>query len=197
MNDISKLDSEELLHLSLKSMESNNHDTAIIYLKRALELAPENANIQYLLAAEYAEIGMFDRAKEGMQKAIEINPDMGTTRFQLGLLHITSGDIQKAEDTWEKLSELGENHPLYLFKCGLIHLAKDEFNECHALLTKGIESNNINPALNNDMRRMLTNIEDKITDTSADSTEVEQPETDNNTESARGDNHILLSNYKN
>ncbi len=188
INEIDKLDSEELLHLSLKAMESNNHDTAIIYLKRALELSPDNANVQYLLAAEYAEIGMYDRAKEGMAKTLEINPDMGTTRFQLGLLHITSGDVQLAEEVWEKLSELGKNHPLYLFKCGLLHLAKDEFNECHEFLTKGIVLNNINPALNNDMRRMLTNIADKVT----------QPEQTADEESdVKRDNHILLSNYQN
>lgn len=190
LNDISHLDAEELLHLSIKAMQANNHDTAITYLKRTIDLEPANSQAHYLLAAEYAEIGMYDRAATGMEKALEINPNLPTARFQLGLLHITAGQVEQARSTWEDLSELGDENPLFLFKEGLLRLAEDKFTECDELLRKGIERNDINQALNNDMQRILSNITDKLngqTDslTPADEELEEQPAS-----------HAFLSKYQ-
>lgn len=193
MNNIENLDAEELLHLSLKAMESGNHDSAIIYLKRSIELSPNNAQAHYLLSAEYAEIGMYERAAEGMTKALELNPSMGTARFQLGLLHITSGNKDQAAMVWEQLSELGETHPLYLFKEGLLKLSEDQFEESLKLLKEGISQNNINPALNNDMERIVANINDILSNGSAN----HQAENENDKEENQpSGNHIFLNNYR-
>ena len=190
LNEISHLDAEELLHLSIKAMQSNNHDTAITYLKRTIELEPSNAQAHYLLAAEYAEIGMYDRAADGMKHALELNPNLPTTRFQLGLLHITSGNVEMARETWEALSELGDENPLYLFKEGLLKLAEDNFLECDQLLRKGIANNDVNKALNQDMERILNNIKDKVETPAA---EVEEPVEELEEQPA---SHAFLSKYK-
>ena len=59
------------------------------------------------------------------------------------------------------------DHPLYLFKTGLLHLAQDEFNECVLNLKRGIQLNAANPALNNDMQRILGDLEKNINSTPA------------------------------
>src|SRR5688500_15693826 len=103
MKSASKLDDQELLHLAIRASNEGRHDAAIDHLKQALELAPDNAKVHYMLGAEHAEIGMYDRATEEMTKAVVLDPTLVTAQFQLGLLHITSGRIPKAEESWKPL----------------------------------------------------------------------------------------------
>lgn len=151
----SRLDDQELLHLALRASNENHHEEAINYLKQAIELAPKNAKAHYMLGAEHAEIGLYDRAAEEMAKAVDLDSNLVTASFQLGLLHVTSARVKEAEEAWKPLDKLGEDNPLYLFKKGMLHLVRDEFEECIATLEKGISLNTFNEALNNDMRRVV------------------------------------------
>lgn len=186
------LDAEELLQLAIRSSEANRHEDALSYLKRALELSPKNGKIHYLLGAEHAQIGLYDRAAVEMAKAVELEPDLHTARFQLGLLHITSGRVEQAESAWKPLEALGPENPLSLFKTGLLHLARDEFDQCMQCLKRGIGLNASNMALNKDMQRILGEIETRrsaaaaahAAGTAPAGTKVSQPA------------HMLLSAYR-
>ncbi len=156
------LDDDELLHLALRASNENRHEEAISYLKRAIGVSPNNAKAHYMLGAEHAEIGLYDRAAEEMAKAILLDPTLVTAQFQLGLLHITSARVKEAEETWKPLDKLGENNPFYLFKTGMLHLARDEFEACIQALEKGIKLNQQNVALNNDMRKVLEDVKTKF-----------------------------------
>lgn len=153
------LDLDELFHLAIHATQDGRYDAAITYLKQALELDPENAEVIYLLAAQHAQLGMYDRAVEGMSKALELKPELHTTRFQLGLLYLTLAQPDKAVETLEPLGELPEDEPLRLFKQGLNHLIKDEFAECKANLRQGIELNQVNLVLNDDMQKIIDEVE--------------------------------------
>lgn len=189
-NASTTLDGEELVHLAIKASEGGNHEAAISYLKRALDLAPNNVNAHYLLGAEHAELGMFERAIADMQQAVELGITLPTAHFQLGLLHISSGHPSEAIEAWKSLDKLGPENPLYLFKTGLIHLANDEFPECIAALEKGIEANTEHDALNHDMRNILHQAQMHInapTKPAAEPAPAAQPST----------HHVLLSAYQN
>ena len=157
---IERLDADELMHLALHATEHDTPDKAITHLKRLLEIQPRNGKAHYLLGALHAEIGMHDQAAEEISKALELDHDLpATARFQLGLLHITSGRVDEAELVWKSLDPLGEQDPLFLFKTGMLHLVRDEFEDCAKALRAGIERNQINEDLNNDMRRVLLDAE--------------------------------------
>jgi tetratricopeptide (TPR) repeat protein len=183
------LDSDELLHLAIKSSQTGQHEQSIDYLKRALEQDPNNANVQYMLGAEHAEIGMYDRAAEEMVKAVQINPDLITAHFQIGLLHITSGRIHEAEEAWKPLDKLQKDNPFYLFKRGLLHLVRDEFAESIADIEQGIKLNQLNQPLNNDMRRILKEITGRNPDLKS-----QLVESDSETTTQAG--HMFLSAYQ-
>src|SRR5258708_1433265 len=117
--------------------------------------------MHYLLGAEHAQIGLYDRAVEEIAKAVELDPKLTTARFQLGLLHLTSGRVEQAERAWAALEDLESGNALRLFKTGLLHLARDEFAECASYLTKGIAANKENPTLNKDMQQVLSSIEQR------------------------------------
>ncbi|MES2355377.1 MAG: tetratricopeptide repeat protein [Pseudomonadota bacterium] len=187
MSKISYLDADELLHLAITASKNNDHETAIINLKQALEIAPDNPKVHYFLGAEHAQIGLYDRAIEEMTRAVNLDPDMVTAVFQLGLLHLTSGKIDAAIETWALLDKLGDDHYLYLFKKGMISLARDEFDECEKCLKQGIALNHSSEALNNDMQKVISEIEARRNNKQNNTAESEQSTTDGN--------HFFLSNY--
>lgn len=187
INENTKLDSEELMHLA---MHADTHEQAINYLKRVLEISDNNGKAYYLLGAIHAEIGMFDRATEDMTRAVELEPDMLTAHFQLGLLHITSGRVKDAEHAWQSLDKLDESAPLFLFKRGMLHLVNDEFDACIEDLNQGIALNISNEALNNDMRKIIIETE-KTRNMASASTEPDQEQ-----KASDGGRHILLSAYQ-
>lgn len=153
------LDVDELFQLALRASQADRHEDALSYLKRALALDPDNGKIHYMLGAEHAQIGLYDRAVQDMARAVELDPELHTAQFQLGLLHITAQRVAEAEAAWKPLDKLGKQHPLYLFKAGMLHLARDEFSACVQCLREGIKLNTGNLALNNDMQRILNDAE--------------------------------------
>lgn len=156
--DITRLDKEELIHLAIDASVRNAHADAIDLLKRLLEIAPEDAKAHFLIGAEYAQIGMFERSFEHLNKTLEIDADMHIARFQLGLLYLTSGRIAEASITWAALDQLGDSNYLFLFKSGLENLASDQFDVCRDYLSRGIALNVENQALTTDMRRILDDL---------------------------------------
>jgi len=153
------LDDVELVHLALHAMRNERHDEALNLLKRTVHTYPGNANAHYLLGAEHAQIGLYDRAIEEMAEAVRLDPALAAAHFQLGLLHLTGGRPREAEAAWKPLDELAAHDALRLFKSGLLHLTRDEFAECITNLEAGIANNRLNEALNDDMRRVLSDLQ--------------------------------------
>lgn len=166
MTDLSQLDGPELLHLALEAARRDDHGAAITYLKQAIDLpegrtstSTDYAKLLYLLGAEYAQIGLVDRAQEYMARSIDVDPDLHTARFQLGLLHLTCAQVQQSLDVLAPLEKLGEGSAFYHLRAGLEHLVRDEFDACRVSLLKGMDLNTHsaapNLALNGDMQKLL------------------------------------------
>lgn len=153
------LDADELLHLAVAASDRDQTDQAIGFLKRAIDVAPDHAKAHYLLGAEHAQIGMFERAIDDMRRAVALDRELDAARFQLGLLLLTSRQPQAAQETWVELDRLGSEHHYVLFKTGLLHLARDEFVECLRRLRAGMAANQMNAPLNADMQKIVDQVE--------------------------------------
>jgi Flp pilus assembly protein TadD len=158
MSTTAFLDAQELLHLGMHAVGNNDPRQAVECLKRCLQLEPDHPQATYMLGAVYAQIGMYDRAKDNMARAIELNPAEHTARFQLGLLHLTSGRLAEAETVWLHLDALPSDHYLNLFRSGLLALAQDDFARCVQSLEQGIAANTSNEPLSADMRKVLESV---------------------------------------
>jgi len=145
------LDESELLHLALHAMGEDHHDESMRLLKRTLTAYPRSAQAHYLLGAEHAQIGMYDRAVDEMAEAVRLDPSLTSAHFQLGLLHVTAGRVREAQAAWSPLDRLPPDDPLRLFKSGMLHLVHNELALCAQELRAGIAHNKLNEALNNDM----------------------------------------------
>lgn len=165
------LDGTELLHLAIEASGRNDHGTAITYLKQALDLpegsaatSSDYAKYLYMLGAEYAQIGMMDRAATHMAQAVDMDPGLHTARFQLGLLHITCNQPAQALSVLTPLEKLPDDSAFHHFGVGLQHLLQDQFKPCREALLKGIELNSASPvpnlALNADMQKLLAALEE-------------------------------------
>lgn len=97
------LDLEEYFHLAINASQQKDHHAAMSYLKQALEINPEDARCIFLLAAQHAELGLLERAIEGMERSLEIDPGIEMGWYQLGLLYIQTGRIEKAKPVWNHL----------------------------------------------------------------------------------------------
>lgn len=182
------LDATELVHLALHASQQGNSEAALMYLKRAIQ-EYDAPHAHYLLGAEYAQLGMMDRAAEAMQAAVEREPSLYIAHFQLGLLHLTSGNPAQAEQSWAALDVLGEQHALYQFKTGLLHMVQDQFSDALHWLRQGLASNQDNPALNQDMQRVIDEI---LKQTQPDDT----PPADSPTAGSEAQDHVLISAYR-
>ena len=188
------LDTDELLHLAINASQSGEAEKAINYLKRSLDIKPDDGKSMYMLGSLHAELGMYDRAIDEIHKAIELEPEIFTAHYQLGLLYITSGKVDEAIQAWKALDNLDKDHYLRLFSDGMQNLVADNFEESIRLLQKGIMNNQENMPLNNDMIKMIKTIEETTAQMAVMSGKENQSESDAKKES---DANRILSAYNN
>ena len=149
------LDQDELMHLALRDISSGAHESAIEKLKKALTVTPDDPRLQFLLAAEHAEIGMLDRAKEGLHTTLQLDAKLHPARFQLGLLELMSGNGTAAEEIWQGLEELGPENGMVLYSQALLIAQTEDKDQAIALLKKAIEVETDNPSLRREMEKSL------------------------------------------
>lgn len=149
------LDAKEYLHLAVNAINQNEHHAALNYLKEVLVLEPENANALYLLAAEHAELGLFDRAISEMEQALTIDPHIDMARFQLGLLYLYINQSDKAAGNFAFLSENTSIESLRTYAEGMIAICSDNLQIACEKLALGLSKGNDNPALKKDMQSLL------------------------------------------
>lgn len=148
-------DAQELKFLALQATRRGQSDQALLYLKRAISHAPQDGELHYLLAAEHAQLGLYDRAAAEMAHALVLAPGMHTARLQLGLLYLTQARLDDSSETLAPLAALPKDNCYRLFSLGLLHLVNDRFSECRDALTQGMLHNDQNDALNGDMQKIL------------------------------------------
>jgi len=151
-------DNDECLHLAIEAVGRGDHGAALGYLKEGAARYPADARIAYMLGAEHAQIGLYDRAEAEMTRAIELDSGLHTARFQLGLLQLTQAKPAEATQTWLALDNLPEGHALRLFRDGLTALAGDRYDDARSQIQAGLAANDFSQELNRDMENLLARI---------------------------------------
>jgi len=156
-NDLHNLSSDELVHLAMKASSDNKHDYAIQYLKQARQISQDPIAL-YLLAAEHAEIGMYQQAIEELNTVIAALPELWVARIQLALLQILTGQYQQPIECIQPLLTLPADNHFRHFAKGLDLLTKAEHSQCIEELEKGISLNKEIQPLNKDMQNLIDQI---------------------------------------
>jgi tetratricopeptide (TPR) repeat protein len=153
------LDQAELFKLAVNASTIGDSASAIAYLKEAATRADATAVAHYLLGAEYAQIGLYERAVAGMENALALDPALSIARLQLGILLLTGGAVGRADSMLAALDELPHDEALRHFGAGLRLLIKDQLDDAVKRLGQGIALNTANAPLNDDMRNVINEIE--------------------------------------
>lgn len=156
--ELYNLNYDELLHLAMKASSDNRHDYAIQYLKQARQISQDPISL-YLLAAEHAEIGMYQQAIEELNTVIEALPELWAARIQLALLQIMTGQHQQPIVCIQPLLAMPEGNHFRHFACGIDLLTKAEHKKSIEELEKGISLNKDIQPLNKDMQNLIEQIQ--------------------------------------
>ena len=175
------LDADELLYLALDANRRGRTEESLVTLKRAIDIAPNDARIHYVLGSLYNQIGLIERAEKHLQHATVFDPNMENARFELGWLYWSAGQADPAAETWKAFDKHGKEHPLFLFKTGLLHLAKNEYVECEKNLRAGLSVNGGNVPYGAEMAQLHKQVSTYLTTLKATTTESQaaapKPET--------------------
>ncbi len=156
--DMNNLSSRELLHFGIYASKTKRSDVAIQYLKRLVDIEPNNYDGLFLLGSEYAEVGLFEEGINAMKQVIESVEDAHLVRFQLAMLYVTTGLNDKALKQFQVLSDLPGDNALSIFSAGLTAIIQEEKQQGIALLEKGLTLPSNNDALSQNMSKMLEKI---------------------------------------
>lgn len=148
------LDTSELIHLAMHASKKGDTHAALNYLKDALEQEPGNAVARYLLAAEHAEIGLYDRAIDGMKEALALAPEIEIAAFQLGLLFLQTNQPEPALATFEELADRALDPALQSFARAYQHLIRDDVATAITGFSEGLACCS-NDHLKGDIQRVL------------------------------------------
>jgi tetratricopeptide (TPR) repeat protein len=92
--------------LGIAYSEKGMYDEAIRSLKKAVDLAPDDAPPHYNLGVVYARKGQHDKAIKSLKKAIELNPGFAEAYSGLGDAYALTGQPNKAIESSKKAIEL-------------------------------------------------------------------------------------------
>lgn len=153
-----KLDNDEILHLILDYINEGNHADVLTMIKVMLDRDPGHAFATYLLAAEYAQLGMMDRAENAFKSAVDLVPDFPMARFQLGQLYLVKNKAGDAKDVLTPLTLFPDGQAITNYSKALVAVANNELEAAVSHLEAGLECDQEIPALTVDMRAMLNNL---------------------------------------
>jgi tetratricopeptide (TPR) repeat protein len=180
----------EALQSGLAAMERQDVGVAETQLRAAVALRPESHQAHYLLGATLAQVGRSVDAENSFLACLGVAPEFGIARFQLGLLQIVGSRLDHGCATLRPLTFLGEDDYLKWFAKGLIELVGNDRNAAVESLERGLALNQQIPALNHDIRGILSRLQ-AATGLTAES--VRSPEAAEDSASA---SHFLIAGYR-
>ncbi|MCF2860236.1 hypothetical protein L1286_22400 [Pseudoalteromonas sp. SMS1] len=190
---MNKLDSS--LKAIIEAMNNGQEDTIALIEQATLEF-PDNAALQFLLASELAQKQDTAQALKAFEKTVMLDPNMHIARYQYVFFAMVSQASIDYETHLNILLSLDESSYLLHFSAGIQFLLLDQEEKAIQAFRKGLELNNENIALNDDVRNIISLLSGEQTDEQP-VVEDENTETEKQAETDVEKTSILLDIYKN
>lgn len=160
-----QLDSTELLEHALDRMNAGRDGEAVDLLVALLESEPTHVHAQYLLAAQLAQMGLFEQAEVGLRAVVAQAPDYDMARFQLGQMLLLKGALPEAQDTFGPL--LPRTDAVGAFARGLCAAGAEDVPTAMREFESGLALPQENQALAHDMSVFLEKLRASVADEQA------------------------------
>jgi Tfp pilus assembly protein PilF len=135
--------------------KTENLNSAIDALNKALQLKPDYPVANYLFAVALDQLGKLDEAIQKLEATKNLAPQDFGVRFQLGMLYWRKGELEKAKTQFEEAVAINPDYSNARYMLGLIfdkigekEKAKEEFE----IVAK------LNPE-NQEVKKILENLE--------------------------------------
>ncbi|MEA2173282.1 MAG: hypothetical protein QOD00_874, partial [Blastocatellia bacterium] len=112
-------ESAALLREAAGLLQAGRPDAAEPVVRRALNLAPENADAHNLLGAILDQKGQSPEAEREYRAALRLNPKSAGAHANLGVLLARTHRLLEAVQAFESALRLAPNHPQASFNLGL------------------------------------------------------------------------------
>lgn len=152
------LDAEEYFHLALHASSMGDHHACMTYLEEVLQRQPHNARAMYLRAVQHAELGLTQRAVQGIKTALTLEPDLDIARFQLGLLLLF--DIKQPAEAKDYLLRLcrSQDRALRAYSEAMIAMVDNDLMLARQKLAIGLSESSPDSQLPMLMRRLFEHL---------------------------------------
>jgi tetratricopeptide (TPR) repeat protein len=128
-NNISILDSEELIGITRWYLDQEQFGQALIHCKQAMTQDDAPMEAFRLGGKIYAQLGLFEHAKTAFKSFIDATPDALTEIFQYGMVHYDEGDNEAAINIWLDVLKQEPTYPPALFYSALALARTDKASE--------------------------------------------------------------------
>lgn len=105
---------------------NQDHDTAISFLNRAIQIDSRNSYANCLLGHEYSSKENFEKAREFYQKAIELDPRNVRAFFGLGNLSLKTEKTEMAIDYFLNAITINDKCPTFYTQLGIAYMARND-----------------------------------------------------------------------
>lgn len=133
-------DAQALVAEAKRYQQKGDDKAAIIQLKNALQLSPDDAEIRFMLGALYNKEGNILAAEKELSRALQLGIEPAKVLPELGQTWLGSGQFQKLLDETDKLHSL-ENHVDLLVLRGNALLALGKFQEAKEMFEQALKNN--------------------------------------------------------
>ena len=193
---MAQLTEKELFHIALRDIQEGNHSKGLSQLKELIEINPEYSDAQFLLGAEYAQLGLYSEAKVHLKITLDLDPMLDLARFQLGLVHLAVGEFNEVRAAMNSVIESNDGNYLARFALGIKLCVENNPEDAIKALEEGIEMNKENPSLNNDMTGVITSLQSQRQESSIETNHSNSEEDTKEPEELAGSDYLLGA-YKN
>jgi len=118
----------------------HDHEKAISYFKRVLELSPKKIEALINLSYLYIESNNLESAKQVLDKALGYYPQNASLLNNYTVYYIKTRNFEKAKETVENVLKIEENNINALMNKGFLYVNSREYSEALACFDKIIEN---------------------------------------------------------
>ncbi|MBP3821342.1 tetratricopeptide repeat protein [bacterium] len=110
-------------------MALQDFENSIIYIKKAIELNPENVQLQNNIGTAYLTLGNFDEALEAYKKSIQLEPNDSLAYFNIASIYQIKGEHNKACEYFSKAHDLEPEDDNYIVAWAISELKAGKIPE--------------------------------------------------------------------
>ncbi|HKW87467.1 MAG TPA: tetratricopeptide repeat protein [Candidatus Acidoferrales bacterium] len=136
---------KEVQH-ALKDIQSNNFSSAQKHASKALEMAPGNPYVNYLLGMCYLRMNKLPEAKTNLEKSVSLDPKQAPPLQALGMLRYREGDYAGASQILEQAVQLDPNAWRAEWMLASSYVHQEDYQKARVAAEKAIKAGKENAA---------------------------------------------------